>query len=77
MNEERARVQQQQQRTTETGETTISIEPARRIGRKPVPSLEERTIALHSILNYMDNVFHSDFLHRYDRGETDSSGKKH
>lgn len=77
MEEEQRQVQEKEDREKsdagEVGEPSARIERSRRTGRKPVPSPEERSTALNSILNYMDSVFQSDFLNRYQGdGENDS-----
>ena len=82
MDEEQRRVQQREGR--DIGEGTEREEPtvlgdlpvrSRRTGRKPVPSPEERSTALNSILNYMDSVFQTDFLHRY-QGDNERDSEK-
>lgn len=71
MEEEQRRVQQREGR--EMGDLPVR---SRRTGRKSVPSAEERSTALNSILNYMDSVFQSDFLHRYQRDKERDSGNQ-
>jgi len=77
MDEEQKRVQQREEREESEGREMGDLPVrSRRTGRKQVPSPEERSTALNSILNYMDSVFQSDFLHQYQEDKRRDSEKQ-